>query len=295
MGEIDLRELEGDQIVIHFGGELRSINAYTFANSLTAFADVATAVNTFLNPGQNIELRLETNGPGSYRAVVKRRAKGVPGFFSRGAENLLWQAVGLVVLVPFFQAPDSRITINTDEVIIERGGDRLIIPRAVYDQSAAVEASPEVRRHVKRTFEALENDEAIENFGLTKSLDDPIPLVQLPRSEFGRAAGGPEVLLDEKRRRTWQEKARLIIEKAWFKKGVQKWQFQWNNTPVSAPIRDDEFWRKVEDHEIVFGNGDGLDVEIEFEQDRDDALGMWVNDVSTYRVIRVLRTIPRSR
>src|SRR5665213_3561300 len=116
MGTIDLRELDGDQIVIHFGGELRSVDAYTFANSLVAFADVATAVNSVVNPGQNIELRLEANGPGSYRAVVKRRPKNPAGFFSRGIENLLWQAVGLVVVAPFFVHSDSTVTINTDEV-----------------------------------------------------------------------------------------------------------------------------------------------------------------------------------
>ena len=31
MGTVDLRDLSGDQIVIHFGGELTSVDAYTFA------------------------------------------------------------------------------------------------------------------------------------------------------------------------------------------------------------------------------------------------------------------------
>ena len=34
MGAIDLGELKGDQIVIHYGGALTSVDAYTFANSL---------------------------------------------------------------------------------------------------------------------------------------------------------------------------------------------------------------------------------------------------------------------
>jgi len=64
---IDLGKLEGDQIVIHYGGALTSVDAYTFANSLVAFADTVRAINYELNPGQNVEVRLEAVGPGSYR------------------------------------------------------------------------------------------------------------------------------------------------------------------------------------------------------------------------------------
>jgi hypothetical protein len=50
VGTVDLRKLEGDQIVIHFGGSLTSVDAYTFANSLVAFADTIRAVNASINP-----------------------------------------------------------------------------------------------------------------------------------------------------------------------------------------------------------------------------------------------------
>ena len=40
-GTIRLSELSGDQIVIHFGGALTSVDAYTFGNSLIAFADLS--------------------------------------------------------------------------------------------------------------------------------------------------------------------------------------------------------------------------------------------------------------
>ncbi len=295
MTTIDLRELEGDQVVIHFGGELRSVDAYTFANSLIAFSDAAAAVNAVVNPGQNVELRLEANGPGSYRALVKRRAKGpIIGFFSRGAENLLWTAVGLAVLGPFFSSPETTVTINTDEVIIERGGDRLIVPRTVYDQSKSVETDPEVRRQIRRTFEILEKDEAITNFGLAKSLKDDHPVVHIPRSDFGRAAEGPEIEDDQEKRRAQKSQERLVILKAWFTKGTQKWQFEWNGFPISAPIKDDDFWMKVESHEVVFGNGDALDVVLEYEQEYGAGLELWSNDLASFKVTKVIRPVSRS-
>ena len=97
VGTIDLREFEGDQIVIHFGGSLTSVDAYTFANSLLAFADTIRAVNTVINPNQNIEVRLEAIGPGSFRAVIKRVKKGLGGLFSRGAEQVFWGIVAALI------------------------------------------------------------------------------------------------------------------------------------------------------------------------------------------------------
>ena len=92
MATVNLGELGGDQIVIHFGGALTSVDAYTFGISLVAFADTIRAVNGILNPEQNIEIRLEAIGPGSFRAVVKRLKKGFGGFFARGAEAVFWES-----------------------------------------------------------------------------------------------------------------------------------------------------------------------------------------------------------
>ena len=93
MTVIDLRSLEGDQVVIHFGGAITSVDAYTFANALIAFADTARAVNDVINPGQAIEIRLDAVGPGSFRAIVRRIQKGLGGFFSRGAQDVFWGIV----------------------------------------------------------------------------------------------------------------------------------------------------------------------------------------------------------
>ena len=76
MGIIDLRKFDDDKIVVHFGGQLSSVDAYTFANSLVSLADLVRAINEVVNPGQNIEVRLDAVGPGSFRAVIKRVKKG---------------------------------------------------------------------------------------------------------------------------------------------------------------------------------------------------------------------------
>lgn len=81
VGTLDFTKFENDYVVVHFGGAIASVDAYTFANSLIAFADTIRSVNHVINPGQDIEVRLEAQGPGSYRAVVKRIKKGTRWLF----------------------------------------------------------------------------------------------------------------------------------------------------------------------------------------------------------------------
>ena len=74
---VDVRKFEGDSIVVHFGGQLTSVDAYTFANSLISFADTVRSINAQINPGQDIDIRLDAVGPGSFKAVIKQVKKGL--------------------------------------------------------------------------------------------------------------------------------------------------------------------------------------------------------------------------
>lgn len=290
---IDLRRFENDQIVIHFGGALTSIDAYTFANSLVSFADTVRSINYAINPDQGIEVRLEALGDGSFRAAIKKIAKGFGGFLSRGAENVFWALVATVIYERVFSSdPSAKITINTTEVIIETGRDRIIVPRTVYDQVQHVRANPEVQRNLSRTFHAIEADEAIENFGLTPKIDDPEPLVQIQREIFSRLAS-PVIIEGDPKRRERNIPARLIILKAWLTPGNRKWSFEWNGVPITAPIKSEPFWKRLEAREILIGQGDALDVEIKYQQVYDDVIGTWVNDPHTFEIIQVISHIPK--
>jgi hypothetical protein len=293
MATIDLHLFQEDQIVIHFGGALTSIDAYTFANSLVAFADTVRSANGIINPGQGIEVRVEALGPGSFRAVIKRITKGLGGFFSDGATRIFWGLIAALIYDKLIRAdPSPHITINTTEVIFQLGHDRVIVPRAVYDQMENVKTDPEVQNNLSRTFQAIEFDEAIENFGLTPTIDDPEPVVQISRDNFPRLAT-PVLVEGDPKRQDKIERARLVILKAWLTPGRRKWSFEWNGVPLSAPITDPGFWEKLSDG-LLIGQGDALDVELKFQQVRDDNLGVWVNDPHTFDVIRVSAHIPKA-
>jgi hypothetical protein len=72
--------------------------------------------------------------------------------------------------------------------VIEKDGDMIIVPRTVYDLMPHVRTNREVQNNLSRTFQVIEEDPAIDNFGLTPRLHDKQPLVQIPRAEFPRLA-----------------------------------------------------------------------------------------------------------
>lgn len=295
MATLDFRRFDDDLIVVHFGGALTSINAYTFANSLIAFANTARAVNATLYPGEEIEIRLEAIGPGSYRAVLRRIKAGLGGFFSDGAKNVFWALVATLIWEVAIR-PDTppRITINTDEVIIQQGNDRVIVPRKTYEQLPNVRSNPEVRQGIRETFQTLENDSAVENFGLTTSLKDKKPLVEVPRQEFVRLTELPAITEISERRRKKKTRARIIISKAWLDHPSRKWTFQWNDVPISARIRDESFFDRLSRREYLLGAGDALDAELSYEQQYNENLEMYENDPQTYVIEKVHRIVRRT-
>jgi hypothetical protein len=293
MSEIRLAEFQGDTIVVHFGGP-PTIDAYTFAEVLIGFADTARAISSSIDPGQEIEIVLVADGSGSYRAVIKRIKKGYGGILSGAAGAVFWGVVANVVYdATLKNDPPPQITINTNEVIVQHGPHTVIIPRTVHDAAENAKKSPAVKRGLKKTFEPLQADKNVTDFGLTRRVDDPEPLIKIPRADFPLVASQIGLVEEEPTERTKTEKARLVILKAWLNHAKRKWSFEWNGVPLSAPIVDKQFLDQLDRREHLLGAGDALDVEITFRQTFDKNLRVYVNDPNSFVVIKVIKPVPK--
>jgi len=153
-----------NSVVIHFDTDDTRINAYTLASTLTALADAAKAANTALYPGSEIEIVVEALGPGSFRAQIRALYSAAKNLFS----NQVIAGVVIGVLGNYIYertlAVDDQVVVEvkTDEVIIQRGQDRVIVPRVVYDATRQVEKNPQFARSMARTFEAVASDQKVE-------------------------------------------------------------------------------------------------------------------------------------
>jgi hypothetical protein len=213
---------------------------------------------------------------------------------SQAAGAVFWGVVANVVYDATIRHDlKPEIVINTNEVIIKQGNDTIIIPRAVHDATENAKKNPAVRRGLEQTFEPLAADKNVTDFGLTSSIDDPEPLVRIPRGDFPLITSHSALLDELPSEKIRTENARLVILKAWLNHAKRKWSFEWNGVPISAPITDKDFLDRLDRREYLLGAGDALDVEITFRQVLDQKLGFYVTEPNSYFVTKVIRSYCR--
>lgn len=291
MRVIDIREFETD-FVIYFGGERKRINAYTLASTLVSIADAVKAANTLINPGYEVEVVVEAFGEGSFKAKVRTLYNGGSNLFSN--DNLKAIAISVIAAYVYEHtlAPNQEVNVivNTDEVIVEQGGNRIIVPREVHDYVKAVEKSEKFTQSIAKAFEAVEKDKDIESLGFTPNLEDQTPLISIPREQFALLSAPPSI---EDNQRSIIEVADLHILRAILERGTRKWEFSWRGIKISAPVLDDRFFADFFAHRIKIAPGDSIEVKLKIYQLRDQDTGIFTNQ--RYEVVEVLRHIPRMK
>jgi hypothetical protein len=291
MATIDLRDTsDSDGFVIYFGGKPNEVDTYTFANALVAVADAFREINSQVNPGQAMELRLEALAEGSFKAKVKGKPTSLSSLLS---------SLSKYVVLPIFLAflydeikGDDPIIVNENEVIIERGNDRIIIPRTAYDAAQKLPNKPNIRNHIAKAIGIVDKDENVESFRLYKDFSPNVPpLITIPRDDFDRVRAIE--LEGDPNRRTKSENATLHVLKAVFQASNRKWDFVWNGVKISAPITDAAFLADLLQRVYLIGNGDALEVTLNISQKWDEQSSVWLND--GYSVEKVWKHIPAKR
>jgi hypothetical protein len=182
MPTINISEL-GDAVVIYFDTAGERINAYTLASTLVGIADAAKAANSAINAGYDIEVVVEALGPGSFRAMLRALYTQAGNLFS--AESLRSIVLGVIVTFIYERAcgvDPVRVQIQTDEVIIESGSNKVIVPRKVYQGTRSAEQNPQFVRSIVKTFEAIGADDAVNGIGVAPRMDSPRPDFIIPQN-----------------------------------------------------------------------------------------------------------------
>ncbi len=290
MATVNIAQL-GDTLVLHFETQGRRINAYTLASTLVAIADAAKAANVSLNPGYEIEVVVEAIGPGSFRAKIKALYKSKGGIL---AGELLWGGIVLGVIGNYVYertlAPDDdiKIEINTDEVIIEHGDDRVIVPRNVYNATREVEKNPNFPKAISRVFDSISQDQNVSGFGLVPRIDSPSPEILISREKLEMASLKP---FENPNNRVVPEIVDLQILKAILERSKRKWEFMWRGIKISSPVTDEKFYIDFFAHDITIAPGDVLTVTLHVYQQKDPVTGIYRN--IGYEVVKVHDHMPR--
>lgn len=292
MKTVNVKEYE-DSFVIHFGGDFRTINAYTLASTLVSLADAAKEANAIINPGYEIEIVVEALGSGSFRAKIKTVYKGLANLFSKkDLKAVVLSIIATYICQQMFPLPhEVKIDVHVDErnVTIEHKEQRVVIPKDIYDAVEEVKKSGRFKDKINSTFSAVRKNEKIETFGITKKIDDDEPDFVISRERF------PVFDIIEENdspNRAIIEVAELEILKAILERSKRKWEFVWRGIKISAPLLDDSFYQDFFDHKITIAPGDSLNVKMKIHQKRDTSTGIYTNE--RYEIEEVLNHIPRA-
>jgi hypothetical protein len=290
VAEIRIAEFE-HTIVLYFQTPEPRVNAYALAATLVALADSAKAAARTLNSGVEVEIVVEALGAGSFRARVTAIAREA-GLF---VKNQVATGVVIGVLATYIydhtlaKKEPVQVIVQTDEVIVVKGGDRIIIPRNIYEAKRLVEKEPTFTRAIDRMLSSTVLDDRVSGFGLTPSLDSPPPEVILDRELLEIRDSQDE----DPKTRVVEEDADLYIVKAIMERSARKWEFKWHGINISAPIKDPNFYDDFARHNFTIAPGDEFQARIAIHQKRDDLSGVYSN--TKYEVLHVYRHISRPR
>ena len=281
-----------DVFVLHFETDNKRINAYTLASTLVELADAAKAANAVINLGFDIEVVVEALGPGSFRAQLKAVYTTARNLFS----TQVLQTIVLAVVANFIYertlAVKNPVTveIRTDEVIVERGSDRIVVPRSVYDATRAAERSPQFAQSIGRGLAAIGADEKVFGIGFVSGMTSASPELMIPQAAIRAAAINS---VEAPTSRVIEEMGELQIVKAILDRTRRKWEFIWHGIRISAPVLDGLFYTDFFAHRITIAPGDTLRVRLAIKQCLDPHIGAYTN--VSYEVLEVLEHVPQLR
>ena len=288
---MDFSRLE-DSIVIYFDTPKKSINAYTLGSTLVALADAAKAANSSLNPGHSVEIIVDAIGSGSFKVQIRALINNSKNIFSNQiVMGLLLGILGNYIYERTLATDDSiQIEIKTDEVIIQKGDERLVVSRKVYEATEQAKKNPKFVGAIERTMQAVHADREILGFGFVESMNSEPPQILVTRESIEKMTLETVELEGV---RTITEVVDLQILKAILERGKRKWEFMWRGIKISAPITSEKFYDDFFNHEITIAPGDSLEVKLEIKQQRQEDTGIFLN--KSYEVIEVYNHNPRFR
>lgn len=206
------------------------------------------------------------------------------------------QAIVLGVITNFIYqhtlAPDAEnilVNITSNEVVIEQGETRIVVPRNVYDATRQAESNPEFSNNISEAARAIEADDSIISIGFSSDMNKA-PEVVISRPQL-RLLVRPTPTDDTERDLT--EVAELEILRAILEKSRRRWEFVRNGMRISAPVLDAAFYDDFSAHRITIAPGDRLRVKLRIRQKRLPGIGIFINE--SYEVIEVLEHIPQDK
>jgi hypothetical protein len=284
-------------VKIKFDGQPHQVELSVYTQVLLDFATIAKASTNATDPNADVGITISAPERGSFVAVlqlVASQAGDVLGWGIDHCEELasIVTVIGGVYGLHRWLAgkrveEQPEVAGDGNVVVKDSEGTTITVAENVFNLYIS---NPGVPAALTHTFGALDEDPAITGFGIA---DDSQQIFAAERAEFGPMSEAPDVVAETECTKVDSvanahlHVVKLVLERSY----TRKWEFVWAGNRISANIKDEKFFDKLEAHAYTFGAGDLLRVNLEVTKEWDDRLGAYVN--RSYTIAEVLEFIPR--
>jgi len=265
--------MEQRELTVKYEGKLEGIDATVLLPSLLGFVELIQETTREIYPKNKIDVIIKSTGKGSFLVdlnltldVLQKIASLFKDQIS--IDKIIEVSFALILLKQFLKGrvPD-KIEENEDKVTIYLNNSRITIIKDAY---VIAKTNARVDKAIAKMVEPILEDEKIEEVELWKERK---PVVKVTKREIPYLTETNPLLTEEKRIIRYPKQTVYPI-KVVFVPG-RKWEFMWKGEKISAFIKDETFYKRLE--EFSFKEGTKMIVDLEIEQVFDHDLQDYVN------------------
>jgi hypothetical protein len=282
-------KVKNNNFKIKFSGQEQMIDANILISSLVCTADIVYEINTYLNTGKKVEVKVKALDKGSFIidvVLIESMIDTLYGLFTHENINTVIAVITMLVEIYALKlhlkdtAPKHLIEDGNSIKIENVDGNVIIVQKPTYN---VYTGSSKVQDSLARNFNTLNEDPAITDFSITDGDDNAY--IAVNHSDFSAMA--VKSVTDEDDCRVVIVSATLHIVRLSFERNL-KWEFVYQGNKITAKIKDEAFYQLIDNRER-FAKGDELVVEMEISQRWDESVRTYLN--SSYLITRVDRHI----
>ena len=268
---------------LHYEVPRSEISSSTLIETLIGVQTIVRESNRQLDPGKQVELRVQALGGGSFEVGIQLNAANIIGaiasFFSTTSIaylNTLLDVISKSLTLSKWRAENKAIVSQEERpdgiVLTNVDGDVLIFK----DNTFNVTMSPSVGHGANRLLSALAVDPEVQAFQVRDKEDEPLFAIESPELRMIAAAQAKPVDEDvEQEPRIITRTVELEVVKPSFDPKY-KWDVWYKGVKTAISVTDQEFLERVRRHEEVFGAGDILKCDLTTTELYDADLGGYV-------------------
>lgn len=254
---LDISNIKDDSFVIRYGGEVPSINALTFTQSLMNISKALLEINSQASPELKIEVVIQAIRPGSFRSQVRlnKIVKILSSFLPR--ENVL---IILIMLLQIFGEDKVTYEEEDNKTVVFTDKKTIITNKIDVRLFSDIRQNPQINNYIQNNYSVLNNDQQVTGFSIARDFDSEEYLLNIPREDFSRLSEVTVSIKDGKIKRIPISHMPVRIVKPAYE-GDSMWTVRYKSN-IQVKILDIEFLKDFQNNTKSAPPGSSLIVDM---------------------------------